>query len=150
MYVSKSKIILKIKGQLLFIKTNQKRKNMNLTIWIIQGLLATAFLMAGIMKLIMPKNNLKEKIGGWVDEYKESQIKLIGLVEVVGAFGLVLPMFLHVIPILTPIAAFGLVLTMVGAAQTHFKRKESIMSNIVLLVLGILVIIGRLFIVKVF
>jgi len=123
---------------------------MNLTIWIIQGLLATAFLMAGIMKLIMPKNNLKEKIGGWVDEYKESQIKLIGLVEVVGAFGLVLPMLLHVIPILTPIAAFGLVLTMVGAAQTHFKRKESIMSNIVLLVLGILVIIGRLFIVKVF
>ena len=123
---------------------------MNLTIWIIQGLLATAFLMAGIMKLIMPKNNLKEKIGGWVDEYKESQIKLIGLVEVVGAFGLVLPMFLHVIPILTPIAAFGLVLTMVGAAQTHFKRKERIMSNIVLLVLGILVIIGRLFIVKVF
>ena len=123
---------------------------MNLTIWIIQGLLATAFLMAGIMKLIMPKNNLKEKIGGWVDEYKESQIKLIGLIEVVGAFGLVLPMLLHVIPILTPIAAFGLVLTMVGAAQTHFKRKESIMSNIVLLVLGILVIIGRLFIVKVF
>ena len=121
---------------------------MNLTIWIIQGLLATAFLMAGIMKLIMPKNNLKEKIGGWVDEYKESQIKLIGLVEVVGAFGLVLPMLLHVIPILTPIAAFGLVLTMIGAARTHLKRKESIRNNIVLLVLGVFVIIGRLFIVK--
>jgi uncharacterized membrane protein YphA (DoxX/SURF4 family) len=121
---------------------------MNLTIWIIQGLLATAFLMAGIMKLIMPKNNLKEKIGGWVDEFKESQIKLIGLFELLGAFGLVLPMLLQVVPILTPIAAFGLVLTMVGAARIHFKRKESIMSNIVLLILGVLVIIGRLFIVK--
>jgi uncharacterized membrane protein YphA (DoxX/SURF4 family) len=140
---------LNIKSQLFLKNTNQKRKNMNLTIWIIQGLLATAFLMAGIMKLIMPKNNLKEKIGGWVDEYEESQIKLIGLVEVLGAFGLVLPTLLHVIPILTPIAASGLVLTMVGAARTHLKRKESIMSNIVLLVLGVLVIIGRLFIVKV-
>jgi uncharacterized membrane protein YphA (DoxX/SURF4 family) len=140
---------LNIKSQLFLKNTNQKRKNMNLTIWIIQGLLATAFLMAGIMKLIMPKNNLKEKIGGWVDEYEESQIYLIGLVEVLGAFGLVLPTLLHAIPILTPIAASGLVLTMVGAARTHLKRKESIMSNIVLLVLGVLVIIGRLFIVKV-
>jgi uncharacterized membrane protein YphA (DoxX/SURF4 family) len=140
---------LNINSQLFLKNTNQKRKNMNLTIWIIQGLLATAFLMTGIMKLIMPKNNLKEKIGGWVEEYEESQIKLIGLVEVLGAFGLVLPMLLHVIPILTPIAASGLVLTMIGAARTHFKRKESIMSNIVLLVLGVLVIIGRLFIVKV-
>jgi uncharacterized membrane protein YphA (DoxX/SURF4 family) len=148
MYVSKSKIILKIKGQLLFIKTNQKRKNMNITIGIIQSLLSTAFLIAGVIKLILPKNNLKEKIGGWVDEFKESQIKLIGLIEVVGAFGLVLPMFLHVIPILTPIAAFGLVLTMIGAARTHLKRKESIRNNIVLLVLGVFVIIGRLFIVK--
>jgi hypothetical protein len=50
---------------------------------------------------------------------------------------------------LTPIAACGLVLTMVGAAQTHLKRKESIITNAVLLLLSVFVIIGRFYIVPV-
>ncbi len=119
---------------------------MNITIWIIQGLLSAAFLMAGMMKLVISKNKVKDKVGEWVNDFRVSQIKLIGLAEVLGAIGLILPMLLHIIPVLTPIAAFGLVITMIVAARTHLKRKESIFSNIVLLLLGVLVIIGRLFI----
>ena len=122
---------------------------MNVIIWIIQGLLAVAFFMAGFMKTTMPKDKLREKIGGWVDDYKDSQLKLIGFSEVLGAFGLILPMLLNFLPVLTPIAACGLVFTMIGAAQTHFKRKESIIMNVVLLVLALFVIIGKFYIVPV-
>jgi uncharacterized membrane protein YphA (DoxX/SURF4 family) len=122
---------------------------MNTIIWIIQVLLSLAFLATGFMKITMPKEKLKEKIGGWVDDFKDSTLKLIGLTEVLGAFGLVLPMLLKIFPILTPIAACGLVLTMVGAAQTHLKRKESIFTNAVLLLLAIFVIVGRFYLVPV-
>jgi uncharacterized membrane protein YphA (DoxX/SURF4 family) len=122
---------------------------MNTIIWIIQVLLSLAFLATGFMKITMPKEKLKEKIGGWVDDFKDSTLKLIGITEVLGAFGLVLPMLLNAFPVLTPIAACGLVLTMVGAAQTHLKRKESIITNAVLLLLAVFVIIGRFYIVPV-
>jgi VIT1/CCC1 family predicted Fe2+/Mn2+ transporter len=123
--------------------------NMNVVIWIIQGLLSLAFLMAGLMKMIMPKDKLREKIGGWVDDYKESQLKLIGLTEVIGVLGLILPMLFNIFPILTPIAACGLAFAMVGAAITHLKREESIITNVVLLLLALFVIIGRFFLVPV-
>jgi len=122
---------------------------MNIIIWIIQGLLSIAFLMAGFMKMTMPKEKLKEKIGGWVDEFKASNLKLIGLVEVLAAFGLILPMILNFFPVLTPIAACGLVFTMIGAAQTHWKRKESIITNVALILLSLFVIIGRFYLVPV-
>ena len=122
---------------------------MNTIIWIIQGLLAAAFLTAGMIKLTRPKNKVKEKIGGWVDDFKDPQIKLIGLAEVLGAIGLILPMLLNTLPILTPIAACGLGITMMFAAQTRLRRKESIITNLVLLLLAVFIFVGRLFIVLV-
>lgn len=118
---------------------------MNIIIWIIQGFLSITFLIVGLMKMTLPKDKLKEKIGGWVDDFKESQLKLIGLVEILGALGLILPMIFNILPILTPIAACGLVFAMIGGAYTHLKRKESIITNVVLLLLAVFVIIGRLF-----
>jgi putative oxidoreductase len=120
---------------------------MNLAIWIIQGVLAFSFLGAGTMKIMLPKYRLREKIGGWVDPYKESQLKLIGLVEVLGAMGLIFPMLFHILSVLTPIAACGLAITMIGAARTHGRRKESIIANLVLLCLAIFVMVGRLYLV---
>ena len=54
---------------------------MNVIIWIIQGFLALAFFMAGFMKITMPKDKLKEKIGGWVDDYKVLTIKTYWLIR---------------------------------------------------------------------
>lgn len=122
---------------------------MNTIIWIAQGLLSLAFLLAGFMKMSLPKEKLREKIGSWVDGFKVSQLKFIGLTEVFGAIGLILPMLLNILPILTPIAACGLVLPMIGAVQIHLKRKESIITNIVLLLLSVFVIVGRFYFVPV-
>ena len=88
---------------------------MNITLWIIAGLLAAAFLAAGAMKLAQPKAKLAESGMAWTEDFSDSQVKLIGLVEVLGAIGLILPAALDIAPILTPIAAAGLALTMLGA-----------------------------------
>lgn len=97
---------------------------MNVLLWIVQGLLTLMFLMAGAMKLSKSKKELREKLGDWVDQYTDISIKLIGLAELLGAVGLILPMAIGVLPILTPLAAIGLAMTMVGAMKVHYERKE--------------------------
>tara|TARA_R110002074_G_scaffold213250_1_gene382888 strand:+ start:168 stop:503 length:336 start_codon:yes stop_codon:yes gene_type:complete len=105
------------------------------------------FLMAGAMKLSKSKKELREKLGGWVDQYTDISIKLIGLAELLGAVGLILPMAIGVLPILTPLAAIGLAMTMVGAMKVHYERKEKskVITNIVLMLLAVFVVIGRLY-----
>jgi hypothetical protein len=122
---------------------------MNTIIWIIQGILAAAFLTSGMMKVTLSKEKVKENQGGWAADFNESQIKLIGSAEVLGALGLILPMLLNILPVLTPVAALGLGTTMIGAAVTHLKRKESFIPVVVILLLAILVFVGRIFIVPV-
>ena len=117
---------------------------MNIALWIVQGLLAAAFLMAGFMKASQPKDKLAEKMA-WVNDFTASQVRNIGIVEVLGAIGLILPAITGILPILTPLAAVGLGITMIGAAKTHLRRGENqmIMPNIVLLLLSAFVAYGR-------
>ncbi|AEV32125.1 DoxX protein [Owenweeksia hongkongensis DSM 17368] len=124
---------------------------MNTILWIVQGLLALMFLMAGAMKLSKPKQELREKLGDWVDQYSDLSLKLIGLAELLGAIGLILPMAMDFFPALTPLAAIGLAITMVGAMKVHYDRKEKskVMTNIVLLLLAVFVVIGRLYLVPI-
>ena len=119
---------------------------MNIALWIVQGLLAVAFLLAGGMKLTQPKEKLRENMG-WVEDFAPNTIRLIGLLEVLGAIGLILPWALTIVPELTGFAAIGLVLTMIGAAITHLRRGETpmIVPNVVLGVLAAFVAVGRLF-----
>lgn len=120
---------------------------MNVILWIVQGLLALMFLMAGAMKLSKPKKDLREKLGDWVDQYSDLSIKLIGLAELLGAIGLILPIAIGFFPLLTPLAAIGLAMTMVGAMKVHYERKEKskVITNIVLMLLAVFVVIGRLY-----
>lgn len=117
---------------------------MNIAIWIVQALLALAFLAAGLMKLTQPKEKLATNMA-WVNDFSLSNIRLIGLLELLGALGLVLPQLTGILPWLTPVAAVGLVLTMIGAAITHARRKETsqIGVNVVLLALAALVAVVR-------
>ena len=96
---------------------------MNVVLWIIAGLLALAFLGAGLTKLVQPKEKLAATMG-WVDDFSPGTVKLIGGLEVLAAIGLVLPAALDVVPVLVPLAAVGLVALMVGAAITHARRGE--------------------------
>ena len=110
---------------------------MNITLWVIAGLLAAAFAAAGLMKLAQPKAKLAESGMAWTEDFSEGQVKGIGLVEVLGAIGLILPAALGIAEILTPLAAAGLALTMVGATVVHARRGEK-GSIPVTLVLGAL------------
>lgn len=117
---------------------------MNIALWIIQGLLALAFLMFGGMKM----SQSQEKLVGmmpWVFDFSSSTVKFIGLLEVLGAIGLVAPMLTGILPWLTPLAAVGLALTMVGGTITHLRRGENqvIILNIVLFLLAAFVAYGR-------
>ena len=117
---------------------------MNIVIWIVQGLLAAMFLMAGIMKSTQPKEKLSKNMP-WVNDVSASNVKLIGISQILAAIGLVLPQVTGILPWLTPLAAIGLVLTMIGAIILHVKRNEnsSIGINIVLLLLAAFVAYGR-------
>ena len=117
---------------------------MNITAWILQGLLAFVFLMAGFMKAFSPKEKLAAQMG-WVNDYSSGTVKFIGLSEILGSIGLILPYALGIVPVLTVIAALALALVMVLAIPVHIKRKEANMvaTNTVLLILLIVVVVLR-------
>jgi uncharacterized membrane protein YphA (DoxX/SURF4 family) len=118
---------------------------MNLALWIIAIVLAVAFAGSGLMKLVVPKDKLVNAGQGWAQDYSPANIRLIGLVEILGAVGLVLPAAVHIAPILVPLAAVGLALVMVGAIVVHARRKEpmNIAVNVVLIALALFVAWGR-------
>ena len=123
---------------------------MNIALWIVQILLALAFAMAGIMKVTQPIDRLETRMG-WVKDVGPRGVRLIGSLEILGAIGLILPAVTGILPWLTPVAAAGLALTMVGAMITHGRRGEysSIGANLVLLVLALIVVYGRFVIVPI-
>ena len=80
------------------------------SLWIIQVLLAVLFLFAGGTKLILPLDKMQGPVAlpGWF-------LRFIGVAEVLGGLGLILPTLLRIRPALTPVAASGLVIIMIGA-----------------------------------
>ena len=83
---------------------------LNKMLWTLQGLLAALFLFAGIMKLVMPIEAVTAQVA-----LPGALLRFIGVAETLGGIGLVLPWLLKIQPVLTPIAAAGLVIIMVGA-----------------------------------
>jgi uncharacterized membrane protein YphA (DoxX/SURF4 family) len=118
---------------------------MGTVLWVIAIILAVAFLAAGVMKLVQPKEKLVASGMGWAEGFSAGAVKAIGALEVLAAVGLILPAVLDVAPILVPLAALGLVLIMIGAIVTHARRGENqpIIINVVLLILAAVVTWGR-------
>ncbi len=110
---------------------------MQIALWIINGLLALLFLVTGAFKLVKSKEGLVGAGMGWAGDFPQWFAKLIGLFEVLGAIGLIVPLATNIAPILTPIAAIGLAIIMVGATVVHARRKETPIPTIVLTVLSI-------------
>lgn len=110
---------------------------MDVVLWIIAGLLAVAFLGAGFMKATKSRSELQPKMA-WVEDFSDSAVKGIGVAEALGAVGLVLPALTGIAPILTPIAATGLLLTMIGAVVVHLRRGEGMGAAAPALLLGVL------------
>jgi uncharacterized membrane protein YphA (DoxX/SURF4 family) len=107
---------------------------MNVALWIIQGLLALVFLWAGGVKLVMPIEEMMQQmplpLPGWF-------LRFIAVCEVLGALGLILPGLLHIKPSLTPLAAAGLVIIMIGATVVTLMMGAVAMA-LIPLVVGIL------------
>ena len=119
---------------------------MNVFLWIVAGLLAAAFLGAGLTKLTQERRKLLANPNmKWTEDFSAGTIKLIGTAETLGALGLILPGAFGIAPILVPLAATGLAVVMIGAIITHARRKEPqpIVINLVLLILAALVAIFR-------
>ena len=119
---------------------------MNLSLWIMAGLLSVAYLAAGAIKRIVPKEKLAATPGGgWVDDFSAGTVKAIGALEVLAAVGLVLPAAIDIAPVLVPLAAVGLVMIMVGAVITRLRRHEAkaMVADLAYLALAGLVAWGR-------
>ena len=114
---------------------------MNTTIWIIQGLIAAFFLVPGIRKAFFSKEKLMEL---HILEPGASVMpqRFIGSVELLGVVGIIIPLLTGIMPILTPIAATGLSLTMAGAFLFHLKHKEYKTLPVLAIVLLLSVIVA--------
>jgi len=118
---------------------------MTIAVWIVSALVALAFLAAGAMKTFRPKSALRDQMS-WVDDFAEWQVKAIGILEILGAIGVILPAATGIAPILSPIAAIGLVIIQLGAIVVHARARETqmIVINLVLAALAAFVAVGRL------
>lgn len=98
---------------------------MHIALWIVSGLLAAVFLVAGSTKLLIPPEKLaRAPGGGWVLDFSARFVKILGALEILGAIGVILPALLHIAPVLTPLAAVGLGIVMIGAAIVESRRRE--------------------------
>lgn len=118
---------------------------MHLALWITASLLAAVFLFAGALTTVHGKEKLQASGMAWVEDFPLPAVKTIGLVEILGAAGLILPAVLHTTTVLVPIAATGIAALMVGAAVTHARRREfsAIAVNAVLFALAAFIAWGR-------
>jgi len=83
----------------------------NTLLWVVQGLLAVLFLFAGGVKLVLPVEAMQQGPMALPGPF----LRFLGVAEVCGAVGLILPWALRIRPVLTPMAAAGLVIIMIGA-----------------------------------
>lgn len=112
---------------------------MNTTIWILQGILATVFSLSGIIIYAL-RDKFRPKLS-WLRVYSPAMVLFICAAKVLGAIGLILPMYLNIWPVLTPLAALGLATIMILAILYHIRNKEfkDLPAPIIFLTLSLLV-----------
>lgn len=117
---------------------------MTYVLWLAQILLALAFLAAGVMHAFRYEQTKRRM--PWVSGTPERLLRTIGLLEVLGAAGLILPAVTGVLPGLTTLAAIGLALVMISAIVFHLARKDggaSLLTNGLLLAVAAVIAVGR-------
>ena len=116
---------------------------MNLAIWIVQGLLAFAFIAAGGMKLFAYEKYKTQSEKNGPTGVTRRLTTFIGIAEIAGALGIVLPMATNTAPWLSPWAAVGLATIMLLAIVFHLRRHESPVPALILFLLAAFVVYGR-------
>ena len=118
-------------------------KALHIALWVVQVALALAFGMIGVTKLTTSDADIIQQSGEIVEKYGVGLIRFIGIAEVLGALGLILPAALRILPILTPLASLGLTISMGLVTAPHASEGEPIVTQVVFLLLTLFVVWGR-------
>ena len=110
---------------------------MNVALWIIQALLAILFIFAGGSKLVMPIEKMQDPIA-----LPGPLLRFIGVAELTGGVGLILPWLLRIRPGLTPLAALGLIIIMAGAVVITGMSGLLMMAGVSFIVGVLLAVVG--------
>jgi uncharacterized membrane protein YphA (DoxX/SURF4 family) len=103
---------------------------MGTVLWIVQGLIGFAFFMGGTMKILKGHGAMGNDPDNWTRKLPLPFVRFIGVAEVTGALGVVLPRALDTAVGLTPFASLGLLVIMIGAAQFHIRNREPGMAAV--------------------
>jgi hypothetical protein len=120
---------------------------MNLTLWIAAGLLALVALVGGVSKTFLPKPTLAAHNGGeWTASASDVFVKSLGVLELLAAVGLTLPVVVDIAAVMVPVTALCWVALMVGAMVTHARLGQApfVALNASYLALAVFVAWGRL------
>lgn len=122
----------------------QSTNALNIALWVVQGFLAIAFLMAGFAKIGTPVDELANSGMTFVDKLGTGMVRFIGVCEMLGGLGLLLPALLRIKPFLTAYAAAGLATIMALATIYHISQQEMFIHTTILMVLAGFIAWGRL------
>ncbi len=119
---------------------------MNTTLWILQSVIAIIFIYSGINKSILSEQKLVASGQTGVEGLTLPLIRFIGISEILGAVGIILPLSLHILPILTAISATCFAIVMILAARIHYKRHEfkNVFINSIIFLVCIFIAYGRI------
>jgi DoxX-like family len=120
---------------------------MNITLWIITGLLAAALLVS-TSKMFVPREKIASMGGAaaeWVLDFSPGALRIIAILEILAAAGLILPAALNIAPILVPVTATCVALLFAGAATMRLRRGEraTIVPDLVYLAMAVFLAWGR-------
>ena len=126
------------------LETASPGRTLRIGLWTAQALICFVFTSAGLVKLLTPIPQLAEMMP-WAGQYSEGFVRVIGLIDLAGGIGILLPALTRILPRLTVVAAFGCTVLQVFALVFHFSRGEAAVTplNFVLLALALLVLWGR-------
>ncbi|HXD91934.1 MAG TPA: DoxX family protein [Bacteroidia bacterium] len=119
-------------------------KAIHITLWVAQAVLASSLIWASMMKLFQPIEKLSA-MWPWTGQVPMIVVKFTGIVDLLGALGLILPSLIRFKPKLTPIAAIGIIVLMICASIFHIVRGEAsvIGVNIIFAIIAAFIAWGR-------
>jgi hypothetical protein len=118
---------------------------MLIAVWIVSGLLALGYLASAAVKILRPHDKIVETME-WATGWAPWRVKALGIIEILGAVGIIVPPLVGIAPVLGPIAAVGLVLYQVAAISVHVRRHDDpkgLLPNVILLVAALFVAVVR-------
>ncbi len=117
---------------------------LNILIWLLQFGLAIPFLIIGFLKITKPVSELAYMIP-WVNDFPTTMVRFIGIFELLGGTGLILPSLLRIKPILTPLSAMGIHILMILAFFYHLSKNEihALILNAIIALLALCIVLLR-------